>query len=575
MLAEGNSSLPEGGMQALPEHLAEGLELHLGAPVEQLHAGGDSDLERPALRLRGEGGVRGFDAVVLATDGPAARRLLPELPELPKTASCTWYFAVPGASMPVTEPLIVLNSTDQVEEDGLRLVNVGFPSLVQRSYAPVGWHLAAVTLRNGQGEEGWVRRQLADLFGRDVGDWQLLKVYRIPFHQPGQFPSQLWPPRDPRPSLKGIYLCGDFLAEPTLDSALRSGRRAAEAVLSDAKLAWDFPDPSPSPTVEEPKRLYTVSKLKEADARLHRLGSVARYDDDRKVRRVLAACGQDWRKALKLLASARGAAVRVGTLGFNTAMRCCVFGGQWRMAFEVAGRMLHDGVMPDKFGQDILANAGGSGQWRLAVEVSGATGRRAREEQSLVAALSVWAQDGLRPRALPCGMAPPEESWPLVRKVPQTRKSAAGCRELLQWCLLHEHNPRFAECAELALRSAFALVICGLPFLLPEGLFPRLDWFVDAGFYATTVVSFIVLHIKTNLGATLAATSSGLRGVLLAVCNSWFLFGLFPDGYTTDESDLVWWFGFAEGLFFIFCLVYLNFDTGAMIFSIKLFSGYW
>ncbi|CAJ1402307.1 unnamed protein product [Effrenium voratum] len=235
MLAEGNSSLPEGGMQALPEHLAEGLELHLGAPVEQLHAGGDSDLERPALRLRGEGGVRGFDAVVLATDGPAARRLLPELPELPKTASCTWYFAVPGASMPVTEPLIVLNSTDQVEEDGLRLVNVGFPSLVQRSYAPVGWHLAAVTLRNGQGEEGWVRRQLADLFGRDVGDWQLLKVYRIPFHQPGQFPSQLWPPRDPRPSLKGIYLCGDFLAEPTLDSALRSGRRAAEAVLSDAK----------------------------------------------------------------------------------------------------------------------------------------------------------------------------------------------------------------------------------------------------------------------------------------------------------------------------------------------------
>ncbi|CAJ1455256.1 unnamed protein product [Effrenium voratum] len=346
-------------------------------------------------------------------------------------------------------------------------------------------------------------------------------------------------------------------------------------------LAWDFPDPSPSPTVEEPKRLYTVSKLKEADARLHRLGSVARYDDDRKVRRVLAACGQDWRKALKLLASARGAAVRVGTLGFNTAMRCCVFGGQWRMAFEVAGRMLHDGVMPDKFGQDILANAGGSGQWRLAVEVVVSAGERSDGQ-----ARSGRAELGASgPRALapgPCGMAPPEESWPLVRKVtwtlkkvPQTRKSAAGCRELLQWCLLHEHNPRFAECAELALRSAFALVICGLPFLLPEGLFPRLDWFVDAGFYATTVVSFIVLHIKTNLGATLAATSSGLRGVLLAVCNSWFLFGLFPDGYTTDESDLVWWFGFAEGLFFIFCLVYLNFDTGAMIFSIKLFSGYW
>lgn len=149
------------------------------------------------------------------------------------------------------------------------------------------------------------------------------------------------------------------------------------------------------------------------------------------------------------------------------------------------------------------------------------------------------------------------------------------CRELVQRCLLSEHNPRFAECAELAARSAFSLVICGLPFLLPTGAIPALDEFVDSGFYAVTVVSFIVLHIKTNLGSTMAATSSGLRGVVLAVCNAWCLFGLFPNGYTEDESTLVWWFGFAEGCFFLITIVHLNFDTGAMVFSIKLFSGYW
>ena len=50
------------------------------------------------------------------------------------------------------------------------------------------------------------------------------------------------------------------------------------------------------------------------------------------------------------------------------------------------------------------------------------------------------------------------------------------------------------------------------------------------------MVSFIVLHIKTNLGSTMAATSSGLRGVLLAVCNAWCLFGLFPGGYNDEDS---------------------------------------
>ena len=172
-----------------------------------------------------------------------------------------------------------------------------------------------------------------------------------------------------------------------------------------------------------------------------------------------------------------------------------------------------------------------------------------------------------------------EESYPLVRRVKKGGTFRGWpeccCRPFVRRCLLFEHNPRFAECAELAARSAFSLVICGLPFLLPSRVAPALDSFVDSGFYAVTVVSFVVLHIKRNLGSTMAATSSGLRGVVLAVCNAWCLFGLFPDGYTDEESDLVWWFGFAEGLLFLVTIVHLNFDTGAMVFSIKLFSGYW
>eukprot|EP00435_Cladocopium_sp_Y103_P010311 s2002_g2.t1 len=47
------------------------------------------------------------------------------------------------------------------------------------------------------------------------------------------------------------------------------------------------------------------------------------------------------------------------------------------------------------------------------------------------------------------------------------------------------------------------------------------------------------------------------------------------DIFLNPESIWVWWFGFAEGLLFLITIVHLNFDTGAMVFSIKLFSGYW
>lgn len=80
------------------------------------------------------------------------------------TSSCTWYFALPSPP-PVTEPLIVLNSTLQkaADEDGMRLVDVAFPSLVQPTYAPAGWDLAAVTVRGSGDKEGWLRSELEGL----------------------------------------------------------------------------------------------------------------------------------------------------------------------------------------------------------------------------------------------------------------------------------------------------------------------------------------------------------------------------------------------------------------------------
>ncbi|CAK9069824.1 unnamed protein product [Durusdinium trenchii] len=225
MLAEGRTSLPERGMQAVADQLAEDLLVRLCSPIVEVRPTG--------VRIDAE--WKDFDAVVLAVDLPAARAFLPELDQTDEgTRSSTWYFALPSPP-PVSEPLIVLNSTLQTgpdEADLPRLVNVAFPSLVQPSYAPKGWDLAAVTVRGpeklGFGES-WVRHELGCLFGIGSLDaWRLLRVYHLDFHQPAQWPRTLQPRV---PVASGIYVCGDHCAEPTLDSAMRSGQRAAEAVL--------------------------------------------------------------------------------------------------------------------------------------------------------------------------------------------------------------------------------------------------------------------------------------------------------------------------------------------------------
>lgn len=224
MLADGGTSLPSTGMQAIPAQLAEGLMIHLQSPVAEIRPNG----------LRVESGEwKDFDAVVVAADWPSAGKLASEISVAHGTQSSTWYFALPSPP-PIKDPIIILNSTLQRESDSQRsrIVNVGFPSVVQDTYAPDGWDLAAVTIRGScDVEESWVRDELAALFGLGSLDtWQLLRVYNLGFHQPQQT-RRLWPPREPFLGKSGVYLCGDHCAEPTLDSAMRSGRRAAEAIL--------------------------------------------------------------------------------------------------------------------------------------------------------------------------------------------------------------------------------------------------------------------------------------------------------------------------------------------------------
>jgi hypothetical protein len=77
-----------------------------------------------------------------------------------------------------------------------------------------------------------VMQELSVWFGpQQVSTWNHLRTYRIPFAQPNQTP----PTNFSRPvSLgAGLFVCGDHRDSATFDAALRSGRRAAEALLQE------------------------------------------------------------------------------------------------------------------------------------------------------------------------------------------------------------------------------------------------------------------------------------------------------------------------------------------------------
>ena len=172
----------------------------------------------------------GGDAVVVATEGPEAARLtgLPAPGSRPVTCL---YFAAERA--PVREPILVLDGDGQGPAN-----NVVVHSAVAPTYAPPGAALVGATVlgragAHDAGLEAGVRAQLGRWFGGGVRRWRHLRTYHIPFAQPDQAPPALTPWRRDVRVRPGLYICGDHVDNASINGAMESGRRAAEAVLAD------------------------------------------------------------------------------------------------------------------------------------------------------------------------------------------------------------------------------------------------------------------------------------------------------------------------------------------------------
>jgi phytoene dehydrogenase-like protein len=224
--AVGEACLPARGMGAIPAQLRSAL------PAEAVRLGARVDaIDDRIVRISGGEAVEAR-AVVVATEAPAAARLTGLAGASGGRALTCLYFAAEKA--PVEEPILLLDG------DGTGPANnVAVPSAVARGYAPAGVALVSATVLGAPalGDaalEAAVRGQMAKWFGPVVRRWRHLRTYRIPFAQPEQAPPALTPWRRPVRVRPGLYVCGDHRDNASINGALESGRRAAEAVIEDS-----------------------------------------------------------------------------------------------------------------------------------------------------------------------------------------------------------------------------------------------------------------------------------------------------------------------------------------------------
>jgi predicted NAD/FAD-dependent oxidoreductase len=203
-------------MQAIPEQLAAGLDVRLSSPAEHVRAG--------SVVVAGERLTP--RAVVVAAAAPDAARLLPGLDVPPQRSVTTHYHLAPEP--PVTEPAIVLDG-----ERGGPVANTVVLTNAAPSYAP-GRHLVSSSVVRGDASEPAVRAHLARLYGVDTSTWQHVAAYAVTAALPSQAPPMGRFRKDVRLE-PGLLVCGDHRDSASLQGALVSGRRAADAVLRELR----------------------------------------------------------------------------------------------------------------------------------------------------------------------------------------------------------------------------------------------------------------------------------------------------------------------------------------------------
>lgn len=218
---KGDAAIPADGMQAIPEQIAEMLprnSIRKNARVK--------GFEGNQIFLDG-GEVITADRIVVATDPKTSDKLLGETNERAYNVTTCTYFSAETSPLK-GQKFIALNPNRRGA-----VHNICVPSDISFHYGNAGKSLISVSTQgleklDERNLTNRIKRELFDWFGASVNVWKHLKTYHIP-----ESLVQYRADSERQNSKLGdnLYRCGDYLAYPSLNAAMQTGREVAQMIM--------------------------------------------------------------------------------------------------------------------------------------------------------------------------------------------------------------------------------------------------------------------------------------------------------------------------------------------------------
>lgn len=223
MFSEVWATLPEGGMNRIPQQLASLL------PPETIRLNNRVKFISPGAAQLVNGKTVEAAKIIIATE--ACGLIHDYFPTIKSECLGTtniyfWADKAPSGSdwlMLCADPNSFVNT-------------VAVVSQINPSYAPRGKHLISVSTtgvveENTQAAVKRVKQEMKPYFGEEVQYWHHLKTYKIRYALPNQQHVQHQIVANSLRVKEDIFMCGDYLLNGSINGAMRSGALVAEAIL--------------------------------------------------------------------------------------------------------------------------------------------------------------------------------------------------------------------------------------------------------------------------------------------------------------------------------------------------------
>lgn len=218
---KGDVAIPADGIQAIPEQIAEMLPRNCIRKNARVKG-----FEGNQIFLDG-GEVITAGRIVVAADPKTSDLLLGETNKRTfNTTTCTYFSA--DASPLKGQKFIALNPNRR----GV-VHNICVPSDISSHYGNAGKSLISVSTQgleklDERNLTNKIKRELFEWFGPSVNVWKHLKTYHIP-----ESLVQYRATSERQNSKLGdnLYRCGDYLAYPSLNAAMQTGREVAQMIM--------------------------------------------------------------------------------------------------------------------------------------------------------------------------------------------------------------------------------------------------------------------------------------------------------------------------------------------------------